>query len=271
MNSKQQAVNTPEMLLNTLPLELKRLIANTNWQADTLGESAAQTFLVQGKEAFYLKISAIEPWGGLQTEANALVWLGQYLPAPEVIYFERSNATDYLLIRALPGLPASDGYWRSDPKRLAHVLGESLQLLHALDPQTCPFDQRTDTKIEEVANYVRLGLIDTDDFDDENMGQHPSQILERLIAEKPVNDDWVVTHGDFCLPNILFDNWNLSGFIDLGTLGVGDRYQDLALCARSLADNLGTDQYNTHFFASYGLNTVNDEKLRYFRLLDELR
>ncbi|WP_229365907.1 APH(3') family aminoglycoside O-phosphotransferase [Fibrisoma montanum] len=254
-----------------LPTELQRLLQNTSWQADTLGMSSAQTFRIEGPENFYLKINPVDPWGGLKTEADALVWLRGYLPAPEVIYYDRVDGTDYLLIRELVGLPASADAWKANPKRLAETLAASMRALHSLDPATCPFNQRTETKLREAADLVQRGLVDADDFDDENQGRTPDQLLEQLYAEQPANDDLVVTHGDFCLPNLILTDWRLSGFIDVGTLGVGDRYQDLALCLRDLADELNTNRYDAHFLSAYGLTAVDTEKLRYFRLLDELK
>jgi len=79
-----------------------------------------------------------------------------------------------------------------------------------------------------------------------------------------------VTHGDFCPGNVLLNNWELSGFIDVDKLGVGDRYQDIALMLRELTDEFGTSTYNDAFLAAYDLTLINPEKLRYFRLLNEL-
>jgi aminoglycoside phosphotransferase len=45
-----------------------------------------------------------------------------------------------------------------------------------------------------------------------------------------------VTHGDYCAPNVFIDPGTLRfcGILDLGRLGVGDRYLDLALMVKSL-------------------------------------
>lgn len=253
-----------------LPPSLQRLLGNATWQRDEIGMSSAQTYRIDGREPFYLKIDAVEPWGGLKTEAEALRWLRTYLPAPEVLYYDRVDGADYLLMRALPGLNAADEQWLTNPPRLAATLGEALRRLHALDPRTCPFDQRTPRKLEAAARTVRLGLVDEANFDDENDDRTPEGILEQLLAEQPADEDLVVTHGDFCPTNLILNDWKLSGFIDPDGLGVGDRYQDLALCTRELTDLFGTDRYNDHFYAVYGLHTVDEAKIRYFRLLDEL-
>jgi kanamycin kinase len=64
-------------------------------------------------------------------------------------------------------------------------------------------------------------------------------------------------HGDFCLPNILLDDWKFSGFIDLGNGGVGDRHVDLFWGAWTLAFNLGTDAYRDRFFDAYGRDRID--------------
>lgn len=254
-----------------LPARLAQLLRDSSWQADTLGESTAQTYRVVGKtENFYLKVSPVEPLGGLQSEADALAWLRPYLPAPEVVYFERTKGIDYLLMREIVGLPASSDQWKQNPRRLTQLLAETTLALHSLPIEACPFNQRIDTKIQVVSANVRLGLVNEDDFDEETMGQAPEQILGRIRMERPAFEDLVVTHGDLCLPNILVQDWQLSGFIDVGALGVSDRYQDLAVCTGCLADYLETDDYTPAFFAVYGLTHVDTNKLRYYRLLNEL-
>ena len=69
-------------------------------------------------------------------------------------------------------------------------------------------------------------------------------------------------HGDYCLPNIMLDNWRFSGFIDLGNGGRGDRHIDIFWGAWTLEFNLKTDEYRQRFFDAYGRDLIDVEALR---------
>jgi aminoglycoside 3'-phosphotransferase II len=62
--------------------------------------------------------------------------------------------------------------------------------------------------------------------------------------------------------------FRVSGLVDCGNAGIADRYQDLALCARSVADNLGPE-WVPALFARYGVEHVDEQKVAYYQLLDE--
>ncbi len=86
----------------------------------------------------------------------------------------------------------------------------------------------------------------------------------------------MLTHGDFCLPNLLTDGKRLTGMIDVGDCGIADRYKDLALGWRSLKHN--TDGHYGLFYPDVDPDDLfravgilkDEEKLRYYLLLDEL-
>src|SRR5690242_5385406 len=55
------------------------------------------------------------------------------------------------------------------------------------------------------------------------------------LADPPPVDRLVVCHGDACAPNTLLgDDGGWSGHVDLGALGVADRWADLAVATWSL-------------------------------------
>lgn len=88
----------------------------------------------------------------------------------------------------------------------------------------------------------------------------------------------MLTHGDYCLPNILTDGKKITGYIDLGKTGPADRWQDLALCMRSLRSNFNGRYNGGHAHKGYDDRMLTDalgipvdeEKQRYYLLLDEL-
>ena len=112
------------------------------------------------------------------------------------------------------------------------------------------------------------GLVDEDDFDAQRQGRSPHSLFAELLATRPDEEDLVVAHGDYCLPNVLVENGKISGFVDLGLAGVTDRYQDLALVTRSLTHNFGRG-WEEKLFACYGIETPDSARIEYYRLLDE--
>jgi aminoglycoside 3'-phosphotransferase-2 len=89
-----------------------------------------------------------------------------------------------------------------------------------------------------------------------------------LFSTRPAHEDLVVAHGDACLPNFLARDGQLTGLIDCGRLGVADRYQDLALAARSISRNYGR-AFIPAFFSAYGVDQPDEQKLAWYALLDE--
>ncbi|WZL72469.1 phosphotransferase [Clostridiaceae bacterium 35-E11] len=96
----------------------------------------------------------------------------------------------------------------------------------------------------------------------------PEELYNYLIKNQP-KEELVFSHGDYCLPNVFLDNKTVTGFIDLGRAGVADKWQDVALCVRSLEHNLQSNQYTDLFYAY--LNIKPDyKKIKYYILLDQL-
>jgi len=83
----------------------------------------------------------------------------------------------------------------------------------------------------------------------------------------------VVTHGDYCAPNVFVDPETLrfTGVLDLSGLGMGDRYVDLALMFKSLSGDLNP-QYGgppaaRRFVEAYG-GDADDPRIAYYIDLD---
>ena len=131
----------------------------------------------------------------------------------------------------------------------------------------CPFDHALARRIVDAHKRVSAGSWTETHFDDEHTGMTAVDCSKADDKQAAVGG-LVVTHGDACLPKFDHRRRRFSGFIDCGRLGVADRYQDLALAARSIAYNLGMSWVEP-FFLRYGVNQLDPSKLAFYRLLDE--
>ena len=69
-------------------------------------------------------------------------------------------------------------------------------------------------------------------------------------------------YGDFCLPNIILNDWKFSSIIDVGLAGVGDRHIDIYWALWSLNFNLKTDKYTDYFLSLYGSENYDKSILK---------
>jgi aminoglycoside phosphotransferase len=148
-----------------------------------------------------------------------------------------------------------------------------MRTLHTTNISACPFDQTIRVRLAAAEARARAGVVREDDFEEVRRGKTAKELYAQLVAAPPPPEERRFTHGDFCLPNVLLVDdgaagFRVSGFVDCRNAGVADPYQDLALCARSIARNLG-DEWVPALFARYGLERVDEAKLEYYRLLDE--
>ncbi|HEY3196178.1 MAG TPA: phosphotransferase [Candidatus Dormibacteraeota bacterium] len=77
--------------------------------------------------------------GDLAGERDRTVWLSGRLPVPEVLGMFNGFGDDWLLTRAVSGVPLHDSSLGWDAGRVARRLGEILRDIHAIVASDCPF------------------------------------------------------------------------------------------------------------------------------------
>ena len=228
-----------------------------------------------GRPPRYLKRAVGPRARELRDERERLGWLRDRLPVPSVEGWAEDAGGAWLLLSAAPGMMAQDANALCGVSTLVHALGEGLRRVHSVSIAGCPFDMRLDVRLARAAWNIAAGLVDEPDVR-ANDGVSPLDLLRRLDATRPPEPpaDLVFVHGDYCLPNILITSDDggaprVSAFLDWGRAGVSDRYQDLAIGARSLRHNLGPGWEST-FYAAYGLADPDPDRMAYYEALDEL-
>lgn len=264
---------------------------------ETIGKSKASLFMFDmpnAADSMVLKAETVSE--SSMREHEALVWLDGRVPVPKVVGHHVSNGMSYLLMSKVKGRMLCDPSILSNRRRLLKSVVAALRTLWSVDVSACPLDSGLDRDLEIAAYNVEHGLVafsldSSCGYDIPSGVVSATDLLRWLQGNRPKMDDGdrVFSHGDLCLPNVLVDCKGIAGFVDLGGAGWADRWRDIAICVRSLKDNL-VGCYAKEYAASMGLCegelpfgpfddkeffdvlgiAPNEEKLRYYTLLDKL-
>lgn len=223
-----------------------------------------------GASRLFLKLSPTGHYPTLSGEAMRMRWARAHLPVPEVVDQGTEGSVAWLVTTSLPGQDGTHPDQLRHPADLARVLARGLRRFHDAAPwRSCPFDFRLDAALEHVRVRLASGPIDSArDFHAEFAHLAPEAAVELLESTRPESEDLVVCHGDYCPPNILIEGGRATGYVDLGELGVADRWWDLAVATWSLTWNLGPG-YEEAFLAEYGAEP-DAERTAFYRLLYDL-
>lgn len=256
----------------SLPESIQDRIIDYGWEQEQIGESGQDVYrLLRDDHVLYLKTATgTHLRADLQAEAERMVWLGDYLPVPQLIEFIDNGERAFLLMTEVKGVMSCDPIFADRIPQVVKALAEGVNLFHAVPIAGCPFIRRRVAQIESARLQMVNGLIDMDDLEDEWSHFTPEGLYQHFLASTPSTPERpVMTHGDYCLPNILIDpdTLQVSGFIDVGRAGVSDGYTDVALAVRSLIRNWGAE-YVPLLFEYYG-EPLDAERLYFYKLLDE--
>lgn len=261
------------LLFNEMPEELKKILYKSSFKENNTGCTNSIVLYINKVDKYnsaYLKISNYNKNENLESEVKIMKWLKNKIPVPEVYFYTKYNDKEYLLMSEVKGNDCSSEYFFSNPHKMIEIYAKGLKNIHNLNITNCPFSQNIDEKLNKATQNVEKNLVDEDDFQPENKGKKAEEILESLIKKKPQKEEFVFTHGDYCLQNVMIHENKLSGFIDLGRAGVADKYQDIALAYRTLKNNFGNEKWFEIFKRYYGLDYVDYSKIEYYILMDEL-
>ncbi len=248
-------------LLNQLPSnvpdEFRQFIQGARVY-DSSCSPEARVYFIDKDGGYYLKTRGA---GTLKREAEMTAYFHKKGIGAEVLGY-RSQEADWLLTAAVPGEDCTHWQYLSEPKRLCDTIAERLRWLHEMDFSDCPVQDRNTEYLALAEQNYRTGNYDTSAFPD-SFGYRTAEEAHRALdAGRSAFRSDVLLHGDYCLPNIMLDHWNFSGFIDIGNSGVGDRHIDLFWGVWTLWFNLKTDQYASRFLDAYGRDRVDTDMLR---------
>ena len=266
--------------VNKLPSSIQKLIFSKSYTVDSFGKSGSGVYVFD--DCVLKIVDAHDKQFREHNDVSVQVmrWLEGKLPIPKVLAYEADDDFQYLLMSRISGKMSCDEYYLEHPRELCRLLAQAFKMLWSVDLTGCPRERTIENELEDAKYRVENNLVDLDDAEPDTFGENgfenPEALLVWLQTHKPQYEP-VLSHGDFCLPNIFLKDNQVSGFIDLGAAGIGDKWRDIALCHRSLRHNCdGT--FGGKIYPDVNPNLLleelgvdpNNEKIRYYILLDEL-
>ena len=246
---------TPD--LSQFPAQFHPLLCGSS-VFDSSCSPEAQVFYIEKDQGYFLKSA---PKSALLQEAELTrFYCGLGLSAQVLAY--ESLDRDWLLTERIAGEDCLNAQYLACPERLCDTVALLLRRLHDTAAPGCPVADRTARRLETARCNHKAGNFDRSRFPDNWGFRSPEEAAALLETHSPHFRTDCLIHGDYCLPNILLDNWRFSGFIDLAAGGMGDRHFDLHWGLWSLAFNLNTHRYRDRFLDAYGRDAVEEELLR---------
>ena len=154
------------------------------------------------------------------------------------------------------------GKLKTEAEKLCDTAAVQLRRLHEIRADDCPVKDRLDSYRALVLSGHEHGKYEPDLF--RGLWEFASREEAWQTAQRglPCLKKEVLIHGDYCLPNIILDNWRFSGFIDVGAGGISDRHIDILWGIWTLKYNLGTVRWTERFMDAYGRDRIDRELLR---------
>jgi kanamycin kinase len=160
--------------------------------------------------------------------------------------------------------------WKREPARAVRAIGRGLRELHeALPVADCPCDWSAERRLARARAAAAAGRRDPAAFHPDHRRFRTVEDALAALADVPPVDRLVVCQGDACAPNTLIgEDGECTGHVDLGALGVADRWADLAVATWSTTWNYGPG-WEEPLLEAYGVEP-DPARTAYYRLLWEL-
>ena len=240
------------------PEEMRRWVRGADLY-DSSCSPEARVYYIDRDDGLFLKRYAA---GQLETEAAMTAYFHSLGLSAEVLAFSRTERYDFLLTRRIPGEDCTHAMYRAEPERLCDIMGERLRNLHETAADGCPVRDRLEKYRAAVIRGHEKQKYEPELFS--GIWEFSSEAEAWKAAEEglPLLKAEALIHGDYCLPNILLDNWRFTGFIDVGAGGIADRHIDLLWGVWTLKFNLGSARWSDRFMDAYGRDRIEPDLLR---------
>lgn len=205
---------------------------------------------------FYLKES-----NHLSRESIKQDYLNDKLSIPEKVFYEKYQGKSYILTKEIRGEKLNK---QENKNTILNILIELFNQIYNIDYKDCMIDETIDEKIKrieenikniELSQSLKEKFITKENLIKYLKGNKPKQIIG-------------FTLGNLDLSNVIYENNEFKGVINVSESGLSDIYYDLVYCEKTIEDNLGKE-YIQKFYDNIGIEK-DEFKSEYYKIIIEL-
>jgi aminoglycoside phosphotransferase len=238
-------------------------------QKSRMGGQVSHVVLSTGEDAFAKLGRGFERLELLREHRN-LISLKDILPVPQVLDFQDNGRDAYIVLQKLPGVSLHKVSEELGRKKILAIISDIFSALwNEQSMARANLLNGAQEELKDIRALLQKGLINKQGFENEVGGKSPEAIYGELSPEILSHDKNVISHGDFCLPNILIDENEAWSLIDLGKAGKGDCCRDLASIEGSLERNIDKYAFRELLDIMHiNLSNRAEQKIRLYKTLD---
>lgn len=189
------------------------------------------------------------------------------IPVPDVFMFHRKGDIFYLLRECSNGTPLNTLFNdNEDMEQRRVMIGEMaacLSKIHCQKFDGYTWDNFINAQLYFAEQHLNNNTIDLSEFVFNGKETDPGELLEWLRDNKPEPGRVCLLHGDYRPKNFLWNGSKISSILDWAFCDIGDPYYDFAIFMYYLKD----EKEKQHFLKCYGLNELDEARLRYFEYM----
>lgn len=251
------------------PIEYRSLLRETEIY-DSSCSPEARVLYVEKEGGVFIKRAAA---GTLSREAAMTRYFHTLGLSVPVLDYRTEGDDDFLVTVRAEGEDCTHPDHLAKEERLCDLLSATLRTLHDTPALDCPVPDHTAMYLQTAKQNAAAGMFDATYLASDDLRRTVRSAADAyaIVAResKHLEND-ALLHGDYCLPNVMLDNWRVSALIDLDHAGMGDRHVDLYWGAWTLCYNLGHDRLRDRFYDGYGRELIEPQKIELISIIETL-
>lgn len=237
-----------------------------SWEEESIGCSNEVVYkLSKDNEVLFLKAGKA---GALINEYLNLVNLKDVLNVPKVVFYYKKDI-EILITTKMDGIMSCEDECLEDKDATIDALCfaiKQIQNVELNEDLFAKFNVYTlESELEKV--YLKFESGELTQLPDKtvfNRFQSVAQVVEYFKGYKP-QSEFYFSHGDVSMPNVFINKGKFVGFIDVGSAGIRQKWQDIADAYISVRRNFESQEVADGFLCKLGI--IDKTDVEYYEML----